>query len=143
MSEALARLRARVAGFRATGELDKIIMTKLMHLEPVKAMMLKFLQDAADNTPDFDGDDEWLRWLDGKNKIFLAGENEPTRKGTLRALVPAIKIGMGVIEADGVYKNSAKGYVAILRAVDPPPLSPLEKDKIKTRYGIKSPDLEY
>lgn len=130
-------LRARLANFKKTGELDKVIMAKLASLLPVKELAYKFFKDAADSTIEFESDDKFLNWLNDLTKEFIRCEQKSPDRHTDRIFVPVQKIALSMGEGDRVYRISMAGFVAMLRAAPRPPIDDSETERIEARYGVK------
>jgi hypothetical protein len=120
-----------------TGELDKVIMTKLASLLPVKELAYKFLNDAADSTLEFESEDNFLNWLNDLTREFIACEQKKPDRHTDRIFVPAQKICLSMGEADRVYRISMAGLVAMIRAAPRPPIDASEAERIEARYGVE------
>jgi len=143
-------LKNKLAQLKRTGQLDKYIMEKLTHLLPVKQLAYKFLKDAADATHEFESDDAWLNWFNSIMSDFVLREMErppkpddirdglaPEDRDTARIIIPAKKVGMSMLEADRVYRESMVGLVAMLRAASRPPLDASETEKVERMYKVK------
>ena len=133
-------LWAKIAHFKITGELDKIIMAKLAALLPVKQMAYGFLEAAANGSPEFESDDKFLNYFDEIFGKLIAGEAAhdglPDRH-TDRIFVPGRKIVMSHAEADRVYRKPLVAFACLIRAGPRPPISDSEAEEIEKRYGIK------
>ena len=133
-------LWAKIANFKKTGELDKVIMAKLVALLPVKQMAYAFLENAANASPEFESDDAFLNWLNDLLNEFVRAEGAhdglPDRH-TGRIFAPGVKVGMSHAEADRVYRESLAGLVAKIRAAPRPPIGDSEAEWIEKQYGVK------